>query len=63
MRQTKILDDLIVKLEKRLNHLNDGKVHIKEFVRTAKSAEVRKVLEWMREAKRETIKNTNNETI
>jgi hypothetical protein len=63
MTQTEIIDDLIVKLEKRLNHLNDGKVHIKEFVRTAKSAEVRKVLEWMREAKRETIKNTNDETI
>jgi len=63
MKQTEIIDDLIIKLQKRLNHLNDGKVHIKEFVRTAKSAEVRKVLEWMREAKRETIKNTNDEKI
>ena len=54
MTQTEIIDDLIIKLQKRLNHLNDGKVHIKEFVRTAKSAEVRKVLEWIYEAKKAT---------
>jgi len=38
-------------LNKRLNHLVDHRVHIKEFVRTAKSAEVRKILEIINKAK------------
>ncbi len=48
------LDMLIEKLEKRLIHLSDEKTHIKHFVRTAKCAEVRKVLEWVYEAKKAT---------
>jgi len=38
-------------LNKRLNHLVDNRVHIKEFVRTAKSAEVRKILECLNKIK------------
>ncbi|CAB4153203.1 hypothetical protein UFOVP603_49 [uncultured Caudovirales phage] len=33
------------KLNDRLNHLVDHRIHIKEFVRTAKCAEIRKILE------------------
>jgi hypothetical protein len=33
------------KLNDRLNHLVEHRIHIKEFVRTAKCAEIRKILE------------------
>jgi hypothetical protein len=33
------------KLNDRLNHLVNHRIHIKEFVRTAKCAEIRKILE------------------
>jgi hypothetical protein len=36
---------LEVKLNERLHHLSNYKIHIKEFVRTAKCAEIRKILE------------------
>ena len=39
------------KLNKRLHHLSDHRVHIKEFVRTAKCAEIRKILEVIHQAK------------
>lgn len=39
------------KLNDRLNHLSDHRIHIKEFVRTAKCAEVRKILEVIYKAK------------
>lgn len=38
-------------LTKRLYHLSNHKVHIKEFVRTAKCAEIRKMLEVIEQAK------------
>lgn len=38
-------------LNKRLIHLSDEKIHIKHFVRTAKCAEVRKILETINKAK------------
>lgn len=48
------------KLNDRLNHLSDHRIHIKEFVRTAKCAEVRKILEVIHKAKeienKETLK-------
>jgi len=40
-------EELIKKITERINHLNNPKVHIKEFVRTAKCAEVLKILEWV----------------
>ena len=39
-------------LNKRLIHLSDEKTHIKHFVRTAKCAEVRKVLETINQVKK-----------
>lgn len=39
-------------LNKRLIHLSDEKTHIKHFVRTAKCAEVRKILETINQAKK-----------
>lgn len=38
-------------LNNRLLHLTNNKIHIKEFVRTAKCAEIRKVLEIIEQAK------------
>jgi hypothetical protein len=39
-------------LNKRLIHLSNEKIHIKHFVRTAKCAEVRKILEIINQAKK-----------
>ena len=41
----KAIEFLENKLNDRLNHLSDYRIHIKEFVRTAKCAEIRKILE------------------
>jgi adenylate kinase family enzyme len=38
------------KISKRIEHLLDNKIHIKEFVRTAKLAEARKIMSWVNEA-------------
>lgn len=38
-------------LNNRLFHLTNNKIHIKEFVRTAKCAEIRKILELINQAK------------
>lgn len=48
-------------LNNRLLHLTNNKIHIKEFVRTAKCAEIRKVLEIIEQAKA-MEKNQHNET-
>ncbi len=39
------------KLNERLHHLSDYRIRIKEFVRTAKCAEIRKILEVIHKAK------------
>jgi hypothetical protein len=41
-------EDLIKKITDRIDHLSNPKIHIKEFVRTAKKAEAEKILEWVR---------------
>jgi hypothetical protein len=45
------IDWLEEQLNERLHHLSNHKIHIKEFVRTAKSAEIRNILEIIYKAK------------
>lgn len=54
----KAIEFLENKLNDRLNHLSDYRIHIKEFVRTAKCAEIRKILEVIHIAKEMEKKET-----
>jgi hypothetical protein len=38
--------ELIKKIEDRIKHLQNEKVHMKQFVRTAKLAEAQKIHDW-----------------
>jgi hypothetical protein len=51
MEKQTAIDWLEEQLNKRLQHLSNHKIHIKEFVRTAKSAEIRNILEIIEQAK------------
>ena len=46
--------ELINRIQSRINHLSNPKIHIKEFVRTAKLAELKSIYDWA-------IKNNYNE--
>jgi hypothetical protein len=51
MEKQTAVDWLEEQLNERLHHLSNHKIHIKEFVRTAKSAEIRNILEIIQQAK------------
>lgn len=62
MKQTAV-EQLEEYLKKRLDYLTNHKIHIKEFVRTAKCDEIGKILELINQAKKmekdQMNKNTN----
>jgi hypothetical protein len=44
-------DELIKKIDDRIKSLQNEKIHMKQFVRTAKLAEAKKIYEWVVELK------------
>jgi len=50
LERYKKMEEAQQKISKRIEHLLDNKIHIKEFVRTAKLAEARKIMSWVNEA-------------
>ena len=41
------MEELINKIEGRIKHLQNEKIHMKYFVRTAKLAEAKKIYDWV----------------
>ena len=41
------MEELIKKIDDRIRHLQNERIHMKQFVRTAKLAEAQKIYEWV----------------